>query len=97
MFTSSGDILNLVLAVSIAVLTFFLCWAIYYFVASVQKVYNLVKRIELGIEKAEELLEIAKGKLKNSSAYFMILGEIVRKAMDFVKEKKEKKQTTKKK
>lgn len=97
MFTTSGDVLNLVLAVSVAVLTFFLCWAIYYFVASIQKVYKLIKRIEAGLSKAEELLELAREKLKNSSAYFMILGEIAKKAMEFVKDKKERRQSAKKK
>lgn len=97
MFNTSGDILNLVLAVSVATLTFFLCWAIYYFVASAQRVYRLVKKIEAGVTKAEEIMDIARDKLKNSSAYFMILGEIAKKAMEFVKEKKERKTASKKK
>jgi len=101
MFSTSIDILNLVLALCVLVLTFFLCWAIYYFVVSVQRVNRITKRIELGVAKAEEVVNIAKDKLKNSSAYFMILGEIAKKAMDFVQEKrnekKEKTQKTKKK
>ncbi|MFA5886866.1 MAG: hypothetical protein WC863_03795 [Patescibacteria group bacterium] len=97
MFTTSSDVLNLVLSVCLVALTFFLCWAIYYFVASVQRIFRLVKRIEAGVTKAEEILDIAKDKLKNSAAYFMILGEIAKKAMEFVKEKREKKTTTSKK
>ncbi len=97
MLSTSGDILNIVLAVSVAILTFFLCWAIYYFVASMQKIYRLIKRIEAGVTKAEELLDIAKGKLKNSAAYFMILGEVAKKAMEFVKDKRDKKTADKKK
>lgn len=97
MLSTSGDILNIVLSVSVAILTFFLCWAIYYFVASIQKIYRLIKRIEAGVAKAEELLDIAKGKLKNSAAYFMILGEIAKKAMEFVKDKRDKKTSDKKK
>jgi len=101
MFSTSIDILNLVLALCVFVLTFFLCWAIYYFVVSIQRVNRITKRIEEGVAKAEEVVNIAKDKLKNSSAYFMILGEIAKKAMDFVQEKrnekKEKTQKTKKK
>lgn len=89
MFSTSIDILNLVLSVSIFFLSFFLCWAIYYFIVSVQKIHNLIKRVENGMTKVEEVVEIAQDKLKNSSAYFMILGEIAKKAMDFVKEKRE--------
>jgi hypothetical protein len=87
MFSTSSDILNLVLAVCVAVLTFFLCLAIYYFVASAQKIHKLVKRVESGVSKAEEVIDIARDKLRNSGAYFMILGEIAKKAMEFVQEK----------
>lgn len=96
MFATSLDVLNLVLAVCVAVLTFFLCWAIYYFIASVQRINRITKRIEGGVAKAEELVNIAKDKLKNSSAYFMILGEIAKKAMEFVQEKRASKETPKK-
>ena len=96
MFSTSIDILNLVLAVSIAFLSFFLCWAIYYFVVSAQMIHRLVKRIELGVTKVEGVIETAQDKLKNSSAYFIILAEIAKKAMEFVKEKKEEKKSTKK-
>lgn len=97
MFSTSADILNLVLAVCLVILTFFLCWAIYYFAASVQKVHRVLKRVEMGIAKAEEVVNLAKEKLKNSSAYFMILGEIAKKAMEFVQEKKNAKKATAKK
>lgn len=89
MFSTSIDILNLVLAVCIAFLSFFLCWAIYYFVVSVQKVHRLIKKVELGVAKAEQVIETAQDKLKNSSAYFMILAEIAKKAIEFIKEKRE--------
>jgi len=97
MFSTSNDVLHLVLSVCLVALTFFLCWAIYYFIASVQGIYKLIKRVENGVTKVEEVLEIAKDKLKNSSAYFMILAEIAKKAMAFVKDKKEKKAAAKKK
>jgi hypothetical protein len=96
MFATSADVLNLVLSLCLVVLTFFLCWALYYIISSVQGVYKLVKRIELGVTKAEEVIDIAREKLKNSSAYFMILGEIAKKAMEFVRTKRDKKAAKKK-
>lgn len=95
MFSSSNDILNLVLSICLVALTFFLCWAIYYFVASVQRIHNIIKRVESGLTKAEEIMDIARDKLKNSTAYFMILGEIAKKAMEFVNEKREKRAAAK--
>lgn len=88
MLSTSLDILNLILAVCILVLTFFLCWAMFYFIKSVQRINRVTKMIEGGIIKIDEILDIAKDKLKNSSAYFMILSEVAKKAMEFVQEKR---------
>ena len=100
MWSTSNDILNLVLSLCVLALTFFLCWAIYYFVVSVHKIHKIVNRVEQGVTKAEEIMALAKDKLKNSSTYFMILGEIAKRAMEFVQEKqasRREKKTDKKK
>jgi hypothetical protein len=46
------------------------------------------------VVKAEEVVNMAKDKLRNSSAYFMILGEIAKKALEFVQEKREERKET---
>jgi len=97
MLTTSSDILNLALATCVTLLTIFLCWAIYYFIASAQKIHNIVRRLETGVIKAEEVVDIVRGKLKNSGAYLMVLGEVARKALEFVKERNTKKTTANKK
>jgi len=89
MLSTSRDILNLVLSVSIAALTIFLCSALYYFISSIQRFYRLIKRVENGVSKAEKIIETAREKLKNSSTYFMILGEIAKRAMEFVENKRD--------
>ncbi|MFA5131568.1 MAG: hypothetical protein WC467_04080 [Patescibacteria group bacterium] len=93
MFTSSTDILNLILAISIAVLTFFLCWAIYYFIVSIQRINRISKKIESSVTKAEEFINMAKDKLKHSSAYFMVLSQLAKKGLEFVQEKRAASQT----
>lgn len=101
MFSTSRDILNLVLSVCVVAFTFFLCWFLYYFIASVRNIHRLIARIETGVTKVEEVVALVKEKLKNSSAYLMILGEIAKKAMEFIQtrrgERREKKETGKKK
>ncbi len=97
MILTSSDILNVVLAVCITVLTFFLCLAIYYFLASVQRINKITKKIEGGVTKAEELVTMAKDKLKNSPAYFMIFTELAKKAMEFIQEKRGQRRETVKK
>jgi hypothetical protein len=87
MFSTSIDVLNLVLAACIAVLTFFLCWAIYYFVATVHRLNRITRKIEEGLVKVEEIVALVKEKIKNSSAYFMIFSEIAKQAIEILKNK----------
>ncbi len=88
MFSTSSDILNLVLAICVILLTFFLCWAIFYLVVSLHRIHRLAKKAQAAVAKAEEVVEIAKSKLKKSGTYFMLLGEIAKKAMEFVEKKR---------
>ncbi|HZJ41821.1 MAG TPA: hypothetical protein VFD51_02285 [Patescibacteria group bacterium] len=96
MFSTSSDILNLVLAVSIAALTTFLVIAIYYAIASVRKVHHLINKVELGISKTEELISLVKDKVKNSSAYLMVFVEVAKQVLKFAQNKDWIKNKTKK-
>ena len=80
MFSTSADVLNLVLSVSVLFLTIFVCWALYNIIVSVQRINKISKIVENGVVKVEEVVNIAKDKLRDSSAYFMILAEIAKKA-----------------
>jgi hypothetical protein len=91
MFETSSDILNLVLSVCIAALTFFLCWGIYYFVAAVSKWYKITKKVEIIVDEAETIIETVKEKLHHSSTYLFTLGDVAKKIFEYVKEKKEEK------
>jgi len=97
MFSTSLDILNLVISVCLVVLTFFLCFALYYFASSLRKINSVAKKVEQGVTKGEELIETVREKLKNSSAYFMVLAEVAKKALEFVQEKRAAKKTAGKK
>lgn len=88
MFETSNDILNVVLSICIAALTFFLCWGIYYFVVAVQKWYKITKRVEKGVEDVEGIILTIKEKLHGNLAQLINLGEIAKKIFDYVKEKK---------
>ena len=102
MFETSSDILNLVLSVCIAALTFFLCWGIFYFVAAVSKWYKITKKVEVIVDEVENVVNTVKEKLHGSAAYLLTLGDVAKKIFDYVKEKKEEnedrpKKSTKKK
>lgn len=88
MFETSRDILNWVLAASAGALAFFLCWSLYYFIASAQRIFRLIKNVEQGVAKAEALLDLIKDKISGSASYLMILGEILKRGVEFAKSKR---------
>ncbi len=89
MFETSSDILNLILSICIAALTFFLCWGIYYFVVAIQKWYRITKKVEKSIDDVEEIIFTIKDKLHGSMANLITAGELAKKVFDYVKEKRE--------
>jgi len=96
MFSTSADVLNLVLAVSVFLLSVFLCIALYNLIESMRRINKISKIVETGAVKVEELVSMAKEKLHNSSAYFMILAEVAKKAMEYIKERRGEKDEVKK-
>lgn len=89
MFATSHDILNWVLAASSGVLVFFLCWALYYFIVSAQRIYRLIKQVETGVTKAENLMDLIKEKISSSASYLAIFGELLKRGMEFAKDRRE--------
>ncbi len=87
MFSTSADVLNLVLALAIAILTFFLSLSLYYFISSAQRIHKLIKQVELGVSKAEEVISLVREKVKSSSAYMVVLAEVAKQAMAFARNK----------
>lgn len=87
MFSSSGDILNLVLAISIAALTIFLVAAVYQVVAGLRKFHRLIAKAEKSVNKAEELISLAKDKIKNGSTKLLIFTEVAKHLLKFMQEK----------
>jgi len=89
MFETSRDVLNWVLAASAGALAFFLCWSLYYFIASAQRIFRLIKRVEEGLEKAENLIDLIKEKISGSASYLMILGELLKRGVKFAQDRRQ--------
>lgn len=97
MFSTSADVLNLIIAVCVLFLTVFICVLLYNLIASLRRINKITRIVETGFVKVEEVVNLAKEKLQNSSAYFMILAEVAKKAMEFVKDKRESSQESRRK
>jgi uncharacterized protein YoxC len=87
MFNTSRDILNLVLALSIAGFTVFICWSLYYLIASLRSIFRVIKEIEATVEKIGDLTRYIRDKIENTSRFVGDLGD---KANDLFKTVKDK-------
>jgi membrane protein DedA with SNARE-associated domain len=102
MFSTSTDILNIVLAICIAGLTVFLITTIYYVIATLRKAHRLINKVESGVSKTEELISLVKEKIKSSSTHIVVVAELVKQLIKFTQKsdwlsKKDKKSTSSKK
>lgn len=84
MFESSRDILNLTLALSAAVLTFFICWLLYYVVSIFRDMRNVVRDVTKTIEKFNSVLDFAKEKISSVSAVFPLVIKATEKIIETV-------------
>ncbi len=104
MINTTLDILWLVLAGSIGVLTIFLCWAIYYVVRMLRNGVYMVEKVTTVMQKADEVLDMAKEKLHSTGTYLSVAASVAKSAMDYLgenglpgKKKTTRKRATKKK
>lgn len=86
MFATSGDILNLVLSICITILTFFLCWALYYIISIVGKAKRLVDKANNVVVSAEGLVDTVRLKIKDSKVYLSALTVVANRAFDLFRE-----------
>ncbi len=96
MFDTSRDILNIVIAVSIAGFTFFVCWAIFYFIMMLRQSFKIVKEMRQRLLKIDEVINLVKEKIQSSTSYLVLIGEGVKKLLEMVNAKKQESKKTKK-
>ncbi|MFA5030117.1 MAG: hypothetical protein WC495_00830 [Patescibacteria group bacterium] len=102
MLQTSHDILNLVLAVSIAAFTCFLCWLLFVVTSTIKRtlsildeISGLVESIRDKVERAEKLFTAVEEKLKSVSSVLPLVITGINKIIDFIKTKNEKKRSRK--
>lgn len=93
MFETSKDVLNLVLALSIAGVTVFICWLLYYFISSIRKLHDAISIFQKTLKTANEIVDSAKKKLKDSSTHLKLIGMLVQKVVEEVQNKRQKRKT----
>ena len=89
MLETSGDILNIVLAISVFGIAFFLCWALYYLVMTLRQLFKAVKEVKEKMDKVDEAIKAFKDKIESSSSYLLLIGEGVKKLVEVMKRRNE--------
>ncbi len=88
MLEQSQTVFWYVLSGSIGVLTLFLCWGIYYLVRMLRNAVYVVEKFTSVLQKADEVLDLAKEKLHSGGTYLAMAIEGVKTVAEFVGEKK---------
>jgi hypothetical protein len=90
MFETSKDILNIVLAVSIASFTFFVCWSLFYLSMTLQQIFHAARSMRKRLDAIDEVIKALKDKIDNSASYLLLLGEGVKKLVEVLRARSEK-------
>jgi hypothetical protein len=95
MITTSGDLLNLILALSIAVFTGFLCWFLYTITIILRRIsgviteiQHVVETVKEKIDRFEKLFNTIEEKVKGFSSVMPLVLSGINAILDFIKKRK---------
>lgn len=91
MFETSKDVLNIILAISVFGFTAFVCWTIYYLARILQQLFGLVKDMRDRLQKLDDLIKAVKEKIEHTTSYLLLISEGVKKLVEVIRDKTEKK------
>lgn len=72
---NSGDILNIVIALSIFLFTVFLVWSMYYMVKTLRNVSSIITGVKEKMDTIDKILNLVHDKLEKGSSHMAILSE----------------------
>lgn len=87
MFATSRDILNWLLGVSIFGVAVFICWSLYYLIATMRSVYKVIAQIADAAEKITSLTTLLREKIESGAQIIEGFGEKVNDLFSTIKDK----------
>lgn len=88
MFQTSGDILNMVIAVCVLMFTIFIVLVIYNLLSGLKKIRNMVSEIDKSVRGLLTMIDNVKGKVQKSTSYVYMASEVAKNIFDLVKNKR---------
>ena len=92
----SKDLLYVVISLCVLLFTIFSCWAIYYLARILQQMFRAIKETRDRLSRLDELFKILKEKIEHSASYLPLIMEGVKKLVELMKNRAEKKKRSKK-
>ncbi len=87
MFETSRDLLNIVLAVSVASVAFFLSWSLFYVALSLHHAYKVAREARDIAKNLKDSTKLLKDRIESSASYIALIAEGVKKIMEFMKDR----------
>jgi hypothetical protein len=85
MFSTSHDVLLLVIAACVAAFTIFLCWGMFYLIAMTRNAFKIFKDVRRIFDKIEGIIDAVKEKVDSSAGYLFLIGEGIKKVVEIAK------------
>ncbi len=92
---NSGDILNIVKAVSILGISVFLVCFIYYLAMIMRELFKMIREMRERVNKIDEIIDAFKFKIEHSISYLSLIGDGVKKLVEMAREYGEEKENKK--
>ncbi|MDD4901241.1 MAG: hypothetical protein PHS62_04000 [Patescibacteria group bacterium] len=96
LINSAQDLLYVAIALAVLLLAIFTCWAIFYLAMILRQSFQVVKEMRDRLHKVDELVEALKEKITHSASYLLLIGEGVKRLVEVMQNRGEKKETRKK-
>jgi hypothetical protein len=96
MFENSQELYVVVKAISVGLLAAFVCFCLYYLAMIFRQTFLGIKEMRLRIKKIDEIASAFKEKIENSASYLLLISEGIKKIIEVVGERSEKKNRKKK-
>ena len=94
---TTQDIFFLTVSLSIAVITIFMCWSLYYALTSLHDIRVVFKSIRKKFDAIVNYAEKVKEKTESTATTATTVGKAIIEVVEYLKERKGKKKTKKKK
>jgi hypothetical protein len=97
MIETSKDLLYVVIALSVLGFAVFVCWSIFYLSMILRQAFKITKEMRNRLHKVDEVIKTVKEKIEHSTSYLMLIGEGVKKLVEVVEKRIDKREEKEKK